>query len=520
MAPSNDEASSKRNEHWAYYNEASNRFKGPFHKAIGAEAFHPESLEDAGSKARCYHKILGSQEFNLPILSAESTAYLKSIELIQYRDSLSADNSLGTSTDIVTRYLVLNVWGENLSSFQLAKLSEGLERPRNGMLIETEASDDLLKYCNDEFNPQWFKPLPYFMDKALSELKRGFTASGYDAPSLKLKAGGFLVPTAASAPSDSLPVRLSPLRVAMAIPGNSAARTEPKLLSDAKGKNSPAEWTPELQWAWLLSTGSDTFVANIPSQKLSNAEKSAITSIETWTMWASEEGISAVRSCPPSNVSPRYWSIVTTRYLDLMILLLRTTIVMDKLTEDLSMQAMRFNHEMGKIGTLEDSQVDEAKFKVLNDAYDKLQSIQQQFLAFRNDLWFNSVPKQSVDSEVFLKTRQALGLDVIYQDFLDEMASRATIYETSHSMLRLERENKRKKDRELDRDKKEKVAEKQNTLLSIITAALGGGALAEALGLYRDSVPWLGMVTGSLTIMAIVGWVVWVVMSKSKNEKQ
>lgn len=466
--------------------------------------------------------------------AATARLYLRAVEFLQFAEAAS-----GPEGELFNRYLVLHIVAENCSSSELEKISQALHRPRNSITVRpvgTAASSS-----KDEVDkPEAQKPLSTFGNLALDLLNQELGGhkvegtvndGGYIArppePAAK-KAGtphtGHTKDPAAHQEAQDDPRQgliTPPSRVVLAVPQGELP-APPALVSGA----AQSAWSDAEKWAWLLSTGADKYAEALPAQTAQQSQLARCGEHEAWTTWATQSAVAVVRhdARRPADGyylgDTRFLFLPATRFVDLVLLNMRVSQALSHLSNRLAsidsdvdrLLAQKKEPRLrGTPGSDASSAITE--LERLRHQLRELERIQADFVIVRDKLWFQSVPRQSTDTQVLLSIREMNGVDRLYADFTDELALRRDVYHTHYQSRELESSRAREKDRE----RAAKSRESLNTILAVVAAALAAPGFVEAFGV-TGSVP-AGVVTVLVAvILAVLGIVAVRFLTRKSNE--
>jgi hypothetical protein len=360
---------------------------------------------------------------------------------------------------VSSSFLIFHVVGQNLSSTELDAISRALTRPRNRIRGCTPQHPDVTEIGQHQ-------PLKDIVSEAIRLLSQGGIKSEFH-----LEPGGYLErnKTSESPGSDDQeltthrPQPARPMRVTCAIPWPEAPPPPaPEEFSDDDGNSA---WSVFDSWAWALSTGADRFHEAIPARTVGTRDMQRMGEHEYWTLWGSSYGVSVVRK-PGGNWTdeinnsvfmkdPSLWMLASTRFVDLCLLTQRCTLALHYLDSRLA---------------IEDTELEEQ--------LDSFTALQSQFLAFRNQLWFDVVSDHGLVSLVHAGLRKQTGQLSMYTDLRDEIEIRREIYDTRHAIRSVQEQNNRAARDGERQDERDRL----NIIIGITAVILAVPAIAETTG--------------------------------------
>ncbi|APT88526.1 hypothetical protein CFRA_03685 [Corynebacterium frankenforstense DSM 45800] len=576
-----------------FYHGAKSRFPGGLREAVGAEFSDcdlksrndgddfraPETWADVGvrHKHRMHmHNVTfdGDDEVTFELADEVdgkerrngASCELKAVEVLEYQDvrvhedfrnsdrksdePTPGANLLTESArevSVICRFLVLHVWAQNCSSWQLERLSQSLSRPRGKFTA----------YTRDEEKIEKFSPVSHFAGLAID----GIWPEEKSAP-IKLKSGGFLdyvtmedreagKGNEPGAPTLSERQYSRPQRVVVAIPAKAQVAPFPEvenylLRAEEEGEETDVAWSDADICAWQLSTGADRYFDAVPDFHRAVARPTDVP-LEHWRVSSATEGFAMVRIDTADPVAGKFWSLVPTRYVDLIVLQMRALETISMLTTNL-----RNCRVSGKApgNESEGCFLDEVRGNL-----GRLQQIQTDFVEFRDRLWFSSVYRHPFDERLMLDTKCSLGLDIMFKDFTEELALREEIYNAQFSILGTEQQRaesrrrqqrqederkqeqkrehewqvqqqqrqedqerrareqqeedahrrRRQEEREEEQQRREKSSSRMNLALACASAFIGAPAIVDIMGVEKDPLALLWTVGIALVIFALVG---------------
>ena len=417
-----------------------------------------------------------------------NSVQLQAIEVLNYfepRDSAFSDQK-GTES----AFLVLHVCVQNCSGPQLRHISRSLSTHRHGVADnftdthspELESNESLLQHF-------------VYIAKALMEHNVTTAVSGPQwTCDFRLRYNGQLKRESDSKTEENLEFQPRPFRIAVAIPEDVPPQTPTKRSSSDSGAWSPNEW-----WAWQIATGADPYYEGHPEQTHESLDRYKLAGLQNWTFLCMDSGVGITRNQFQTAVDltervgdTQYLIFGATRYVDLAILTLRNSIVLHQLHNRLT------GLEPDLATKLANSDENLNENEELRKQVDALASVERSFLTFRDKGWFTSVPGRRVDTELLLAIKNVIGVNLVYNDFVDELAFRQQVYNTQYQYRQL-----------VSSDDRAKRSDRTNKVLGVVAAALGGPGIAEAFGLFDLPHIWSGIATVGVCVF------VWLLVSGS-----
>ncbi len=409
--------------------------------------------------------------------TATPSVSLVCAEFLQYRGMVThrfhEDTRLSEAGELAHDFLVLHVVAENCDGPTLEKISQALHRSRNA--VDISNWDEHTRYGaesvrkslrNSNRDDPGVRLLPFFVDLAVLALneglslppeadgdQRGFSASVHKGGWLdgRYQNSGVLTPvTSLSGESEQIPVwrgmgSSQPLRTVCAIPGH-GDYPQPRLFADTE-EDGDGAWCELDMWAWELGSGADDFVEGIPRYSADVADTPDRSRYEYWTMLPTASGTGVVRNASASRQDCRPWMLSSTRFVDLAILIHRSTSMLSNVSERL--RAIKFSTaSTGRASSSCSAPDDEAH--ALTSDLNTFQLIQSDFVRFRDRLWFDAVPDREFETDFMISLREATGAAQRYDDVKDELDLRQAVYTTQFNsrQIELDREMRNQAERE------------------------------------------------------------------------
>lgn len=413
-----------------------------------------------------------------------NSVQLQAIEVLNYfepRDSAISDRERTEST-----FLVLHVCVQDCSGAQLRQISRSLSTHRHGVV-----EDFTDKFSGNESLVQHF----VYVAKALMERTASTVASGPRwTCDFSLQHNGQLKRESDRKTQENSEFQPRPFRIAVAIPEDLPPQTPTTRSSSDSGAWSLNEW-----WAWQIATGADPFYEGHPEQTAESLDRYKLAGLQNWTFLCMDRGVGLVRNQFQTAVDlttrvgdTQYLIFGATLYVDLAILTLRNSIVLHELHNRLT----SLEPDLATKHANSDDSLNENE--ELRKQVDALASVERSFLTFRDKGWFTSVPGRRVDTELLLAIRNVNGGNLVYNDFVDELAFRQQVYNTQYQYRQL-----------VSSDDRTKRSDRTNKVLGVVAAALGGPGIAEAFGLFDLPHIWSGIATVGVCVF------VWLLVSGS-----
>lgn len=507
----------------AFYQEAANRFGDVLGESVGAEAIDVKGSD--GGPTRCAHydfRQRGTSEesaINVPPNLSNGhpgeSVRLVSAELLQYGHLNPHDPQAEETYPLITRFIVLHLIAENCSSDMLDKLSQALHRPRNRLVPYDDTSMILHGIMARVRRAMSFpqRPLTFVMAPGgyLTRLNASESSKQQTTPQEREFHAELMRRQAYGRTRTKTPTAL---RAVCALPGSPRTPSVPEIWQGSTQDTDGAEPAWLKLWSWSLATGADQYWEGIPDYEEDFDSVDTFRRFRHWTLCTTESGIAHVRHPNSEYHDTKFWMLSMTRYVDLALLVQRCFIALSSMSSRL-----RDIHDdaLQKIkGSPSGDPTD--PFQILEQELELLGELQEDFVQFRDRLWFNVVPKHSSDTHILKSLRRASGVDDIYEDLVDEIAIRKEVYNTRATQHRMERERQELLDRqaeerrrreERDRDganqrEESRRAERSNRLLGIIAAALAVPGLMDITGIEHSWVLFGWTLALTVIVMALI----------------
>lgn len=409
--------------------------------------------------------------------AADPSVSLVCAEFLQYRGMVThrfhEELRSSEAGELAHDFLVLHVVAENCDGPTLERISQSLHRSRNVVDIEdwdgnTECGSDNLRapWRSKKRNHPGVRLLPFFVEQALTALNEGLTFPSLEADenrtfSATVHKGGWLnggyrnsdvLTPITTLPGEDKEIPVwrgmgsnQPLRTVCAIPGHSD-HPQPRLFGDI-AEDEEWAWRELDMWAWELGSGADDFAEGIPRYSGDVEGTPDRSRYEYWTMLPTASGTCIVRNTLASRQDCRPWMLSSTRFVDLAILVHRSTSMLSNVSERL--RAIKFSTaSSGRPSTPCSAPDDEAH--ALTSDLNTFQLIQSDFVRFRDRLWFDAVPDREFETEFMTSLREATGAGRRYADVKDELELRQAVYTTQFNsrQIELDREIRNQAERE------------------------------------------------------------------------
>lgn len=530
----------------AHFQSAKARFSTQFGEAVGREESDLDN-GNGGNNFRFYScelkEVNGQTVFDLthqwknnfyeifkdlPDRALTGRVRLAAVEYLQFIDENQEikDDRESDRKSRRTQYLVLHVVATDCENHTLTQISEALSKPRNYVRLRNK--DDVDPRID---RAEYFKKnsrnerdinisehliiLKYFTDLGIQLVNDGLQKSHH---SLKatLTNGGFLG-TDGTKNNARHPV---PQRVVCAVPSSSIEQF-PRLFQngkegeifDPKIRDEDHQWAITAGWGWQLATGADTFMEGIPAVQRDCFDDHVIDDFHLWTIVADSKGLAFVKKPNfPLNRDNKFWMLACTRYVDLLLINMRSEYGLYDLQNELRKRA-------------EDTGGSE--IETLENNLEQLENVQRKALSFRRHLWFESTGNHAVDNTTLSRIQMSSGNRQLYDDFLGELNLRRDIYETLYRRASSEAQSahaeqvrKDQKQREDEKEAKQSAEQRKerrfNTLLAILGIAFATPAWAEAFGFPFGLPTGFGSLAVALFLIGLV--LIWFRFRKSKSD--
>ncbi|WP_141759146.1 MULTISPECIES: hypothetical protein [unclassified Corynebacterium] len=410
-----------------------------------------------------------------------SQARLLCSELVTFQDPEHHVSHDSSSENTATTFLILHLVVENCSAAMLEKASQSIAKVRNRVnIVKSDAKRLVIPenkkmhvvrgtHDNDSEQTYSINLLNYFFDLTLSVLpaaERG----------LKMEKGGYLrrdkwrFKEVTDAKDKELELlqeesdrrqrsgdKVARFTTVCAIPGRDIAEV-PMLLGGAPetDEDLPAHqredirremcerdalenghrWLPSDLWGWQLARGADSYHIGLPALEVAPEKLGRIGLYKNWNIHSSPEGIAVVRRSAISREDPALWMITGTRFMDLALLVARAAKYLSSISNRL--REMKFEGLDGvHTETMNLQQLRGASDK-LQRQLDRFQDIQRDFVVFRDQLWFETVPGRELYTRVLNAIQDSTGARHLYDDIAGELDIRKEVYTTRFQTLRLQ----------------------------------------------------------------------------------
>lgn len=398
---------------------------------------------------------------------------LVSFELLQFRDGISLTNP-------IHRFLVIHFVAMNCTSEQIQSISRALTKPRNKLYISPDCSVKLLKETAS------------FIEAELNKVDEGeydvhFAKGGYIAPRVVDTHG-----EVAQARSKNF-VKAQPARSVCAIPNVPIGEISdlPDVFSDQKTDIISPDIAMRA-WGAQLAHGFDNSSAEIPTVDALGVNLQPDRELQNWHLLASSNGIVSIRKTPILDEDLSAWSLAATRHVDLLLLVQRSYMVLRGLSK--SMREIKTLPPVKAVDS--DSLEKRKKYRdLLKQQFEQLIVVQNGFAELRNTLWFNAIPRRSLDTYLFLGIRREMGVDGLYDDLVDEVRFRHRIHDLTYHEYDAEI-------REIETDEQENKEREFNLLIAVLALAVSVPAYIALVGEYSFGLS--GIITAISGLLASV----------------
>lgn len=548
---------------------ASQRFGPLIGRAVDGEPVESEHAGDRSARTRLRHVVLdpGEEANGFEIIedggTGDARISLQCIELLQYWEA-DAD----PDRQLINRFLVLHLVVENCTSATFEAVSQASHRPRG--FVRVRRPESVAPFVKDPHSDRRddLHPLRYYTEKIAVPLLQAALPEG--GPDLTMTKGGFLMArsqgtsqrTAAAGAKgersvgEGLEARAAgqasveqpagdgrrrsyapPHRIVLAVPGDEVGAAPALMNRDPR-----SAWSDVEKWAWMLATGADEYVEALPAQTESRALRAHCGEYQSWTLWASEFGLAVVRHRvgePEDGVrlgETTFMRLPQTVYTDLALLNLRCYQELSVFAADLSLidsraeqRALRQRQRTDEADREERESPAQSAKRRLEHQLQLLEALQNDFVVFRDKLWFRHVPRHRVDTRILLTLRETCGVGPMLDEFVEELTLRREVYSTQYAALEIsesrEREEQWRREelaRDDERSRREGRAEQLNQILAVAAVVLATPAIVESTGTWSS---WeaLGWVLATMLVLGLITWVLvrwWMGRERRKDERK
>lgn len=436
-----------------------------------------------------------------------SAVALLSVEYLSYEEPTHHKLQHEEDQDLATHFLVLHVAVENCSSRTLDAASNSLQRPRNLVDLKDYDAD-----CNPAFadldQRKFYTNKPHNTGYQLLNLftEHAFRVLPSDFPRLNLTPGGYLEFSEKTGTSDD--ARLKPFRTVCAIPGIDAP-TPPRLLPsteadvekevpDTNGtlETEDIRWSTADKWGWVLSTGADDYYTGILNDRdRDSVLHSRVATYKYWTLHSSPEGLAVVRRSAIDKADSKMWTLTSTRFMDVALLNRRAERYMRLLSN--SLRDMKFETAAAEqvLRDKEESNKDlTGANQELRRSLARFDKLQNDFLVFRDRLWFDTVAGNMMDTLILNALQESTGTRAHFDDIYSELELRKSIYATRYQSLNLGLGELRERRKDQENDMKER----RNQFIGLAAVIVAVPPIVQMFPLLG---PW-GQFGWSIAIMA------------------
>lgn len=429
---------------------------------------------------------------------------LGSFEILQYEDSINKNN--------FHRFLVLHFVAINCESETIDGISQSLLRQRNILDCDSREEvsilEEVAKFINRQLSTEGKK-----YDFAFA--KGGYLASKTSNSTSDLKRSNLLAP---------------PMRTVCAIPNIDASRINhiPKSFQPHLAVSSDEHIDgAHLLWGSQMVNGYDIFPQEMPTPQSVISSSRNEMSHANWDFVIDHGGVASIRKLSSLVRDMNIAMLSPTRYIDILILLQRTYTSLRFIGEELR-DIERVEHKsFGDVSLYDMHQLQEYRASLLKPV-NQLLKVQNDFAEIRKTLWFNAIPKRTLDTFLMLQLREEMGVEGLYNDLVDEVQYRQQIYNLTYhehdSYLksleaelarkdRDERSKQLKEEENRNREAQERQAERDrnfNFIISVIAIGLAVPSyvalvVEDGVGKHGWLLLFIGLAISVLISSAILG---------------
>jgi hypothetical protein len=423
-----------------------------------------------------------------PCSASAPSVSLVCAEFLQYRGMVThrfhADTGTSETGELAHDFLVLHVVAENCDGPTLEKISQSLHRSRNALEIcdwdehTRHKTDKAPASCTGtNGRNRGIRLLSFFVDQAVHALNEDLplpsgTTGQHKGFSAYVHKGGWLDSAYPNPKGTAPPTRTvdgngpipvwrgmgsnQPLRTVCAVPGHTEY-PQPRLFGDVDVEEESA-WRELDMWAWELGSGADDFAEGIPRYSADVENSPDRSRYEYWTMLPTANGTAVVRNAPASPQDCRPWMLSSTRFIDLAILIHRSTSMLSNIGERL--RAIKFSTASTTRGSSPCATPDDEAQSLMTDL-NTFQLIQSDFVRFRDRLWFDAVPDREFETDFMTALREATGAAQRYADVKDELDLRQAVYTTQFNSRQIELDREIRHQAEEDAHQRAEVKERE-----------------------------------------------------------
>lgn len=302
-----------------------------------------------------------------------------------------------------------------------------------------------------------------------------------------------------------------PFVVSLIIPGKDTVYYPPYLLSQEECANS--RWHPAEVWGWYLSNRYNQYNTVIPDLRVPCSPEFKVDDFADWTMLTAEQGISIVRKGPIHDRNNVLWGLVQTRFVDIALLVRRSATYMSALQHSLrnlrgGLLEILEAQSTQTIGEMDEDSAESANEAVARSIL-KFQKIQNDFMLFRDHLWFEYVSGRPLESKLLQHFTQTAGCRNQYDDLSSEIELRQRVYESLSQSIRIQ------VDSTLEEGERRRAEQEEwySTLLGVVAAAL---AVPGFISLYTEEQGW-NVLLIALVVTVIFGVLIWKIQPDGKQ---
>lgn len=333
---------------------------------------------------------------------------LGSFEILQYEDSINKNK--------FHRFLVLHFIATNCENEIIDRISQSLLRPRNLFNYDSRKKvsilEEVAKFINRQLNAEGGK-----YDFAFA--KGGYLASKTSNSTNDLKRSNLLAP---------------PMRTVCAIPNVDVSRINhiPKSFQPHLAASSDEHIDgAHLLWGSQMVNGYDIFPQEMPTPESVISSSRNELSHANWDFLIDHRGVASVRKLSSLVRDMNIAMLSPTRYIDILVLLQRTYMSLRYIGEELRSIERVEHKSFGEVSSRDMQLLRDYRASLLKPV-NQLLKVQNDFAEIRKILWFNAIPKRSLDTFLMLQLREEMGVEGLYNDLVDEVQYRQQIYNLTY----------------------------------------------------------------------------------------
>ena len=188
--------------------------------------------------------------------------------------------------------------------------------------------------------------------------------------------------------------------------------------------------SPVYGWAWTLAEGANLFTEEVPAFTEEEIAAATCAKFQSWTIWASQNGLAAVRQTPQDHGEKVFWYLAATRYVDIVLLQMRARYVLQSMSKQIT-------NEQRSTKELNHNIFDKHSSTNLEQDLKDLALLRLRLVEFRQKLWFQQIPKRSTETAILRTIQRVHGDDVFYDDVTDEINLRNDVFQAQLSQKEL-----------------------------------------------------------------------------------